>query len=226
MEKLLSLAYLETLSSQDLISLADDYGIDIPDNLNRRFIIGELLEYAQELEAEEEDDDIEMTEDDTVEVSVEKPVELPLSYNETNICVILRNPAFAYVYWDISEADLKKLSINPDFVSLNLRVSFFDDTESNSPEETFDLSLKMDDRSQYVLLNPERNFVRIDLFAKFSNKTEDNLCVSEKIEIPHGCKLMNEFVPGKEPEISKAVELSGMKDLLLKHYENHRQSFQ
>ena len=46
--KNLTLSYLETLSSADLIALADDYGIDIPDNLNRRFIIGELLEVAQE----------------------------------------------------------------------------------------------------------------------------------------------------------------------------------
>jgi hypothetical protein len=40
--KSFTLAYLETLSSADLIALADDYGIDIPDNLNRRFIIGKL----------------------------------------------------------------------------------------------------------------------------------------------------------------------------------------
>ena len=44
----LSRAHLETLPTADLIALADEYGIDIPENLNRRFIIGELLEAAEE----------------------------------------------------------------------------------------------------------------------------------------------------------------------------------
>ena len=53
----LSRAYLETLPSADLIALADDFGIDIPENLNRRFIIGELLEAAEDMV--DSDDDLE-----------------------------------------------------------------------------------------------------------------------------------------------------------------------
>ena len=45
---LVSRTYLESLSTADLISLADEYGIDIPENLNRRFIIGELLEAVED----------------------------------------------------------------------------------------------------------------------------------------------------------------------------------
>ena len=47
--KNLSRSYLETLSTADLIVLADDFDIDIPDNLNRCFIIGELLEVSEEV---------------------------------------------------------------------------------------------------------------------------------------------------------------------------------
>jgi len=36
----LSRAYLESLSTSDLVSLAEEYGIDVPEGLNRRFIIG------------------------------------------------------------------------------------------------------------------------------------------------------------------------------------------
>ena len=39
---------LETLTSSQLIDLADEYGIDIPDNLNRQFIIEELIEVAKQ----------------------------------------------------------------------------------------------------------------------------------------------------------------------------------
>ena len=41
-------AYLETLSSADLNDLAEEYGIDIPEDLTRRFVIAELLEAAVE----------------------------------------------------------------------------------------------------------------------------------------------------------------------------------
>ncbi|MDR1786719.1 MAG: DUF4912 domain-containing protein, partial [Spirochaetaceae bacterium] len=47
-ELFLSRKYLETLSSADLITLADKYGIDIPEDLNRRFIIAELADIAAE----------------------------------------------------------------------------------------------------------------------------------------------------------------------------------
>ena len=50
MEKqVINRAYLETLSFTDLLSLADKYGIDVPDNLNRSFLIGDLLEITEEL---------------------------------------------------------------------------------------------------------------------------------------------------------------------------------
>ena len=42
--KKLTRSHLETLATADLISLADEFGIDFPENLNRSFIIGELLE--------------------------------------------------------------------------------------------------------------------------------------------------------------------------------------
>ena len=40
----LSRAQLDSMSTTELISLCDEYGISVPDDLNRLFIIGELLE--------------------------------------------------------------------------------------------------------------------------------------------------------------------------------------
>src|SRR5574344_1425139 len=77
-KKFLSRQYLESISTADLISLADDYGIDIPDNLNRRFIIGELLEVADEMENEKKaDSNVQIKKDINV------PDKLPPSYKET-----------------------------------------------------------------------------------------------------------------------------------------------
>ena len=112
-----SRSYLETLSSADLIKLADEHGIDIPDDLNRRFIIGELLDLSQEMMAENHSE--------MLVVDNPGPEEgyLPISYNETEIDVVLRIPAWAYVWWDISEADFKKATEARGFKNFVLRLS-------------------------------------------------------------------------------------------------------
>lgn len=56
--KNITLSHLATLSTADLLSLADEFGIDIPENLNRSFVIRELLETAEELQSESENEDI------------------------------------------------------------------------------------------------------------------------------------------------------------------------
>ena len=118
-KKFLTRQYLETLSSADLMALADDYDIDVPADLNRRFVIGELLEIAEELNSAKDNEMIISSESVT-----EDSVELPKSYNETFMDVVLRNPAWAFVYWDISMENLLKLK-KTSSLSVILHVSFF-----------------------------------------------------------------------------------------------------
>ena len=82
-------AYLETLAFKDLIKLADEYGVDVPQDLDRRFLIAELLELAQE-ESNASDVQMIITDDDGEE---NEEINLPSNYNETKIAAILRNPA-------------------------------------------------------------------------------------------------------------------------------------
>ena len=42
--------FLETLSFSDLVKVADEYGIDVPEDLNRSFLIGEILEVVADME--------------------------------------------------------------------------------------------------------------------------------------------------------------------------------
>ena len=218
--KTLSRSYLETLSSADLISLADDYGIDVPDDLNRRFLIGELLEVAEETDSKKSDDI-------GIVTDVFAPVanKLPESYNETQIGVVLRNPVWAFVYWDIKESDVSRLSASADFLKLLLRVSFFADETSGMPDESFDVQVSIADREQYVLLRAGKKFVRIDLVAVFAGKPEENLSISRKVALPCGSKLLSTGLPGRDIPLSPLQELSSLKELLRVQYENHRQSF-
>lgn len=217
----LTLAHLETLSSADLIALADDYGIDIPDNLNRRFIIGELLDVAEDLDSESQNSSL-MNEEGEVP---EDDGEIPLTFNETEISVILRNPAWAFVYWDISAEALKKICDSSRFSQMLLRVSYFEHEEDITPVEYFDLEIKLEDREQYILLKAGMKYIRVDLVAAFADGSTDSLTISSKILLPKTPEVFSKAFPGQEFEIPRILEISGMKKLLKSHYEKYRQSF-
>lgn len=213
----ISLSYLETLSTADLLELAEEYDLDIPEQLNRRFIISELLEIADELN-DENIDDIETTED-----SVETTTELPLTYNETQIDVILRNPAWAYVFWDISSSDLQDVINAKGFSKLILKVNFWESIDSEKTEDLCELSISTEDRAQYIFLPAGKNCFSIDLIAEFTNLEPKRLTTSRKILIPTGAPVIS--LKSLEMPISPILKLSGMQELLKSHYENHRQSF-
>lgn len=214
---ILSRQYLETLPSADLIALADDLGIDVPENLNRRFIIGELLDTAAEIKRENYTD-LKNDSDKIHPVSV-----LPETYNENQISVVLRNPVWAYVYWDIREADFQKIQKTAGFTSLVLRVSSFSNQDSVKPSDYFEISVSVSDRNQYVLLPASVKNIRIDLVAEFKGSASELLASSKKINLPHmPAELM---LPLPDLRISPILELSGLRELLRTHYLNHRQSF-
>ena len=221
----LSLAHLETLSSADLISLADSYGIDIPENLNRRFIIGELLEVFEEQNQHVTQPEIKIVNSEEEEIIFSEEGELPKSFNETKISVILRNPAWAFVFWDISEAALNQISNSSKFKKLVLRVLYFENEGDTNPVKYFDMDIPLTDREQYILLDGAQKFFRVDLVAFFTDGSTDNLTISEKKRILKTPTIFQKSFPGIEFELPKILELSGLKKILKAHYEKYRESF-
>jgi len=210
---------LETLTSSQLIELADEYGIDIPDDLNRQFIIVEILEAAKDLA-----DNFYYKE--TIKESDgagELATELPESYNETKIDIMLRNPVSLFVYWDFSESQLKQ--INSSRTSVYLQVSFFDDLNEEKPQDSFDIQIDYEDREQYILIPGGKKFVRVDLMQNTSNAMDAVLAVSSRLAIPELSEEFRNFQPGEELKIKPVLELSGIKTMLKNHYNNYRQSF-
>lgn len=217
----LTRSYLETLPSADLLSIADELGIDIPENLNRRFIIGELLEMAEDLNRETVLEPMNEETDDIKPLSV-----LPKTYNETQISIVLRNPVWAFVYWDINETELEELELSLDFVSLNLRISMFKKDDSPKGIELldfFDITVNRTCREQYVLLPIGGQLVKVDLIAEFANSSQRILASSRKLNIPIMDKRLAE--PFVDTRFSPILKLSGLQNLLKTHYANHRQSF-
>lgn len=216
----MSRQYLESMSTADLITLADDYGIDIPDNLNRRFIIGELLEAADEIEnIRKADSKVQIKENPVL-----LPETLPKTYNETQINAILRNPAWVFVFWDLKESEITKLhSENPN-LSLFLHVCFFEDEDMQELQDSFDIKIAENNREQYVLIPGGKKYFRIELTCVTGTGTSLILSSTRCIAIPCGCDAIK-AQPGKEIRMNAVTRLSGMEKLLHDHFNDYRQSF-
>lgn len=229
MEKVnLTRSYLETLSSADLKDLADEYGIDIPENLTRRFVIAELLEASVENPA---DDSLTVYEQDAGHTKNRKKlyqsfgsdIELPSSYNENKINAVLRNPAWCYVYWDIKKSDYTELINNDFFIRFVVRISYFPDPENQSVYDEFDISVEKNDRDQYVFLSGRARMVRFTLAAEFEDNRFAELARSEPLLIPFKQPYIGSLF--LQREFSPIYTLSGLPDLIRHQYNEHRQSF-
>lgn len=216
-EECINRSYLETLSFSDLIILADKYGIDVPENLDRRFLISEILEIVEEFNNSDDDMTI------SSEVVVHDEIVLPKNYNETQVSCVLRNPAWLFVYWNISEADSKAIKSNPGHV-LKLRICSMAAMDDLKPEEAFEIQCSTTGQEQYVLLPQGKKFIKVELI-NCTIGTIDVMAFSPVIEIPQVLNVEENLMSGIDEKYSEIEKLSGIKEILMKQYSKHRQSF-
>ena len=75
--------------------------------------------------------------DELVEDSTAAAVDgLPASYNETFIDVILRDPVWAYAFWEIKQSDREVREQDPRFAGYRLRVQPLGGARSGVQSET------------------------------------------------------------------------------------------
>jgi hypothetical protein len=140
-----SRSHLESLSTDELIKLADTYGIDIPFDLERIFIIEELLECSN-AERNEAASDIE------VNPSYSETVLLPKQYNISYIDVIIRDPLWVFVLWEVKGHDREIHENAPDFNGYCLRLIPLDEVgkEPRSRENSFTVLVSKEDSARYI----------------------------------------------------------------------------
>ena len=105
---LFSTQYLERLSTDELIGLAEKHGLDIPVGIERVFIIEELLCLDR--------DGIGITE------KAEEHTALPTQHNISMVEVLVRDPLWAFVSWEIKGHDEDMYEQNSEFDGYWLRV--------------------------------------------------------------------------------------------------------
>ena len=88
---------------------------------------------------------------------------LPTTYNETSIHAVIHDPAWVFVFWDISASDIENIRSNQNFKSLLIHVAFYDSETDEKPADTIDTKISLEDRMQYVLLSSSKKhrFVQI-----------------------------------------------------------------
>jgi len=157
-------AYLESLTTSELIKMADNWGIDIPPDLDRIFIIEELLEISSE-DATEAAETAAVSSNESVVpgesriTDSDESAPLPRQYNITFIEVMIRDPLWAFVFWEIKAADKEQFEKAQDFDGYYLRVVPFDKSagilpdsfkRANEADGIFTVPVKPDDTSWYL----------------------------------------------------------------------------
>jgi hypothetical protein len=199
---------LECLSTDELIKLAEDIGIDIPAGLERIFIIEELLENSDTGEYEGKDDL-------QINPSYSEPVALPKQYNISFIDVIIRDPLWAFVYWEIKGHDRETHENAGNFKGYCLRVIPLNEGESIpvSKENSFTVSIDAEDSARYLGFaehSPQAAGRYIIKLGVIRGDTELQIAASQPFNLP---RLIENDGP-RDLDKNPLVRLSGAMDFV------------
>jgi hypothetical protein len=182
--------HLETLTTNELIKMADAMGIFIPLDLERSFIIQELLEAGVELNTEEPQ---RVSEDSSDAIQTFEFAPLPKQYNVNYLEVLLRDPLWAFVYWEINSLSRKTYESFSDFKGFILHVEPLPFKGEKSLIEPFSISVGSTDTFWGIYIQPEMKLFQVKLCAKRGERKE-MIVSSREINVPQPLDPGNEKV--------------------------------
>jgi hypothetical protein len=160
--------------------MADSLGIDIPPGLERIFIIEEILDVV----SDDEDELEEQGEFPLAEAEFLEPVSLPRQYNITYLEVIIRDPLWAFAFWEINSHDREIYEKDPDFEGYYLKVSAVG-------EQPFTIPVGIEDGAWYLGFPPESSSRKLACDIRFQvelcvlrGEEEQVLAVSRPFSLP------------------------------------------
>lgn len=213
-------ARLESLSPEALERIAEQCGIELPARSDRDTRVSLIYETLEEIRAERDSDNsnpIRIEEKKFGTSYEDEPGflhtedDLPTGYNETRIALMLRDPAWAFAYWDLSDAHLKKYRKNPEFHGMMIRVyELSAATDDRSAiVDSFDIPVQLSDTRWYVNLPEQDTHYRLELIARYGD-AEESLGISNIVSVPKGFFADDNSASFQEDAI---VALSGIEHL-------------
>jgi hypothetical protein len=118
-EALLDRPFLESLTTAELVKLADRAGIDVPPGLERIVVIGALLEALEDAGEDLEEKPAFAPEGKRPPASA---APIPRQYNITYVNVLVRDPLWAFAFWEINSREREIHERAGDFGGYCLRV--------------------------------------------------------------------------------------------------------
>lgn len=184
---------LLTLPYEALRDIARRSGMPIDDDTDQAHLIDQILEaFAEDRSDRERANNIEMlvkekkfelNPDDTLEYTeIEEPV-LPESYDETRIVLMLRDPAWAFAYWDLDSEQRHMFDEEDESRALLLRVRDAEPGSHNGSNRSFDIPVRGTERRWYVNLPRSGREYEVELVS-VTRGLEQVLCRSNRISSP------------------------------------------
>lgn len=187
---------LEALSLESLRRVAVHHDVDFTEDTPQGTLVDLVFDAIEENRLEKEASDT-----NPVKVEEKKYVllegteleglhdfpddaELPEDYNDTRIVLLVRDPAWAFAYWEIGSSTLEELEIEEEDLDLILRVSGAADPLSDGAQQ-FDIPVQPSDRKWYINLPKPETYYWIDLISR-GDEGETQLAASNTILVPPG----------------------------------------
>ena len=155
-------SYLESLTTHELIRLADGFGIEIPPDLERIFIITEIIDITTDYALNEADSGSAESLP-FLETDIPEPVPLPKQYNITFIEVLIRDPLWVFTFWEIKSADKECYEKAGDFKGYQLKVSPVDPCRTPQKEDSFTIPVGSADTAWYLGFPPGGGRFKVEL---------------------------------------------------------------
>jgi hypothetical protein len=197
--------YLETLATHELVQLADSFGVDIPPELDRLFIIEELL-FAVEDEKDASVEVVVVPPRKPFERRGSEPAPIPKQYNMTFIEVLLRDPLWAFAFWEVKNADKELYERNNAFGNYQLNVM-----PEKTGGEPFVIPVGIHDDAWYIGFPPEGGCFTVELCALMRDEEKVTLAVSHPFSMP---RLFNPVTDAAMYE-NPLTRLSGLADFTI-----------
>lgn len=211
----------EALTDEELSSLADRMGLDLPADLERVFVIEEILEALEEENDERRVSGVASLRIEETKFANSDTADLYFgpsgasgiapSATETFIRVLVRDPSWAFAFWEIADAERQALAETDGGLSLVLRVTESAEGErSDAKRDSFDIPVHEDDGQWYINMPRPKARYRVELCSRHDGKTRV-LAKSRDVVVPrHHLDSLSSSLARESAEL---LRLSGLESL-------------
>lgn len=212
---------LQVLSIASLREIAGRSGIQVDEKINKDMLIEQILEAMEEDKTDRENSNntamrikekkFEILKDEEIEPQDKGEYTLPPTYNETKIVLLLRDPLWAFTYWDLEKSDYDSITNAETKNRLLLRVYECMAATQETKGVVFDIPVKKTDRSWYINLPRTGSSYYIEFISKM-NGAEIKLCSSNKVHSPR-MTLGAKISPNTDETLQEILAVCGLLDI-------------